>query len=210
MEKEFWLERWQKGHIGFHAPEPNQFLVKHFEKLKLQQGSTVFVPLCGKSVDMHWLLSHGYNVVGVEFAELAIRELFQELGVQPKVTQTKDHLEFKFDNITIFTGDIFHLDAEMIGSVDAVYDRASLVALPAEMRIKYTSQLAKITRQAPQLLVVYHYDQNQMQGPPFSVSPEEVESHYKAIYEIGQIESHTLPGGFRGEVAASEDTYLLK
>lgn len=210
MNKEFWLDKWQKGHIGFHAPEPNRFLKKHFDKLALPEGSNIFVPLCGKSLDIHYLLTNGFKVTGVEFAEQAVQELFTELGVEPEIAEMPDHLEYRHEDITVFTGDIFHLSRQLIGSVDGIYDRASLVALPYEMRIKYTEQLINITEGAKQLLITFHYEQSLMQGPPFSIDENEVMRHYSSSYNVEQLESFQMPGGFKTGVPASEDVYLLR
>ena len=39
--------------------------------------------LCGKSVDLEWLVTQGYEVVGVELAEFAAQTFFAERGLDP-------------------------------------------------------------------------------------------------------------------------------
>ena len=56
MNPEYWLQRWQQGDIGFDQQEPNSNLVAFFPTLALNLGARVFVPLCGKSIDVQWLL----------------------------------------------------------------------------------------------------------------------------------------------------------
>lgn len=53
----------------------------------LAPDATVFVPLCGKSLDIGYLASLGYRVVGVELSELAVEQLFRSLGITPQVTR---------------------------------------------------------------------------------------------------------------------------
>ena len=98
----------------------------------------------------------------------------------------------------------------MLGLVDAIYDRAALVALPEEMRNRYTAHLMEITDKAPQLLICYEYDQNLMEGPPFSVSNEEINLHYRDSYHLTPIESANVPGGIKGKGPAKENVWLLQ
>jgi hypothetical protein len=47
-------------------------LVPHFKALSLPEGGRVFLPLCGKTLDIHWLLTGGYRVSGAELRKIAI------------------------------------------------------------------------------------------------------------------------------------------
>lgn len=209
MEASFWHQKWEKGDIGFHKSEANALLVEHFKKLNLEKGSRVFLPLCGKTHDFAWLLACGYRVVGAELSELAIKELFDDLGVEPKISRVGELALYSAKNIDIFVGDIFDVFTEFLGSVDAVYDRAALVALPANMRDKYTSHLMKITDVAPQLLITYEYNQQLMDGPPFSINEEEVKHHYAIAYQLKSLESKDVADGLKGK-GAIETVWLLQ
>jgi len=210
MDTSFWLEKWQNNNIGFHRSEANPVLVKYFPQLSLAQDSRVFVPLCGKTLDIAWLLSQGYRVAGAELVEMAIEQLFVELEVEPKILEVGNIKQYSAENIDIFVGDIFELSDEILGSVEAIYDRAALVALPEEMRHRYTAHLIEITNKAPQLLVTYEYDQNLMAGPPFSISNEEVNQHYGDNYDLTLIVSNNVPGRLKGKCAATENVWLLQ
>ena len=210
MSEGYWLEKWQSNNIAFHKSEANPILVNHFKELALSQDSRVFVPLCGKTLDIGWLLANGYRVAGAELVELAIEQLFMELGVEPKILAADQLKHYSATNIDIFVGDIFNVSSKILGSVDAVYDRAALVALPAQVRNRYTAHLTEITDKAPQLLVSYDYDQTVIDGPPFSISDEEVNRHYGASYELTLLESKNLPGGLKGKCAAQENVWLLQ
>jgi thiopurine S-methyltransferase len=152
MDPVFWHQKWESGEIGFHESQPNPMLVNHAEALKLQPGSRFFLPLCGKTLDIGWLLKQGYNIVGIELNRQAVEELFAELGVIPQIDQIDSLIRYFSDGICIFLGDIFDLSPELLGGVDAIYDRAALVALPPEMRYRYCQLLLQITGNAPQLL----------------------------------------------------------
>ncbi|MEL6935295.1 MAG: thiopurine S-methyltransferase [Cyanobacteria bacterium J06607_17] len=210
MDKSFWLQKWEKNTIAFHRSEANPLLVNHFDKLVLAKGSRVLVPLCGKTLDIGWLLSKGYRVVGVELADMAIEQLFMELGVEPAILEMGDVKHYSATGIDIFVGNIFDMSSKLLGAVDAVYDRAALVALPKAMRNRYTAHLTEVTDKAPQLLVTYEYDQSLMEGPPFSISREEVNQHYGHSYGLNLLVSAAVPGGLKGKCAAKETVWLLK
>ena len=210
MDASFWLQKWENNNIAFHRSEANPVLVKYFKEIASVQGNRVFVPLCGKTLDIAWLLSHGYRVAGAELIEMAIEQLFAELGMEPTISGVGGVKHYRAKNIDIFVGDIFNVSSKILGPVDAIYDRAALVALPEEIRNRYTSHLMEITDKAPQLLVSYEYDQTLMAGPPFSISHEEVNQHYKDSYELSLIATKNVPGGFKGRCAARESTWLLQ
>lgn len=86
MDLEFWQEKWQRRDIAFHQAAANPLLVRSFKQLALAPGARVFLPLCGKSLDIHWLLAQGYQVVGAELSEMAVQELFAELGLVPTIS----------------------------------------------------------------------------------------------------------------------------
>jgi thiopurine S-methyltransferase len=210
MHHDFWHQKWQKNEIGFHLPEANPLLVKHFSALQLQQGARVFLPLCGKTLDIAWLLAQGYQVVGAELSQIAIEDLFKSLNLTPTITHLGDITHFSAAHIDMFIGDIFKVTSAMLVKVDAVYDRAALVALPDTMRKDYSSHLMAITNQAPQLLICFEYDQSLHAGPPFSISPNEVKLHYQTTYDLTLLASETMPDGLKGKFPATEQVWQLK
>ena len=212
MTTDFWLNRWKNNDIGFHKHEANPLLVQHFPALSLATGSRVFLPLCGKTRDIGWLLAHGYRVAGAELSEMAVEQLFAELEVTPKIAKVGELRRYQALNIDVFVGDLFQLTEELLGPVDAIYDRAALVALPDETRQRYTTHLMDITDSAPQLLITFEYDQQLMDGPPFSVSPEEVRQHYEDRYEVTLLASNAVTGRLKERVEGpvTENVWRLR
>lgn len=210
MNESYWRQRWQTRNIAFHQKDTNPLLAEHFEALSLTGGDRVFVPLCGKALDLQWLLSQGYRVAGVELVETAVEQFFEEIEVEPSVSVDGKMHRYSAENIDLFAGDFFELSGERLGPVNAVYDRAALVALPEEMRIRYAAHLKAITDRAPQFLVTYRYDQSQLDGPPFSISAEEVDRHYGDVYDVKRQASVEVPGGLKGVCPASEEAWVLQ
>lgn len=191
MEKDFWLERWDRGEIGFHQGEINPHLLRHWHELSAASGSEVFVPLCGKTRDMLWLREQGHPVLGVELSPLAVQAFFEENGYTPKCFSTPKFGHCAADNIHILCGDFFDLTGDDLKGVTAVYDRASLVALPPEMRARYVTHLLNILPPAPKiLLIAFDYQQSEMPGPPFAVSRAEVESLYGGRAHVRLLAQH--------------------
>jgi thiopurine S-methyltransferase len=210
MKHDFWHNKWEKNEIGFHLPEANLLLVKYFSTLNLKTGARVFLPLCGKTLDIAWLLAQGYRVAGAELSSIAIEELFKSLNIKPNIKTLGDITHYIAPNIDIFVGDIFKVSPTILGAVDAVYDRAALVALPEDIRKLYTAHLITLTSQAPQLLICFEYDQSLHAGPPFSVNADEVKQHYQTNYDLTLLGSTAVIGGLKGQCPATEHVWWLK
>jgi thiopurine S-methyltransferase len=206
MDANFWQQKWRRGEIGFHESAVNPFLVAHLDKLRLPQGSRLLLPLCGKTLDIGWLLARGQRVVGVELSQLAVDALFAELGVVPRITDLGALKHYQARHLDIFNGDVFALDAARVGVVDGVYDRAALVALPADVRQRYAAHMRTLSLTAPQLLVTYEYDQSLRSGPPFSVDAEEVERLYGDAYELAVLQRKEVTAA----PAATEAAWYLE
>ena len=215
MQHEFWLERWEQNQIGFHKQEISSYLQRFWSKLGVSQGDRVFVPLCGKSNDMLWLLGMGYQVIGVELSPLAVESFFADNDLKPKITRQGDFLVNGVDRLQILCGDFFALQAADLGHVNVVYDRASLVALPVDMRIKYVSSLSTLLpTNTPILLVTLDYPQHEMQGPPFSVPGEEIGKLFGSWCDVELLTSEDVleqESAFkkRGLTTMAEQAYRL-
>ncbi len=185
MKKEFWLERWERAEIGFHQNEINPYLLRHWKELHPACAGEVFVPLCGKSLDMVWLRQQGCPVLGVELSAIAVQDFFKENGKSPTHASSGKFECCEADRIRILCGDFFDLRKEDMAQVNAVYDRASMVALPPEMRERYARHLVDILPPETQiLLITFDYPQAEMDGPPFAVSVSEVEALYGKYAEV--------------------------
>ena len=209
MEPSFWHNRWQTNQTGWHEPTVNPLLITHFPSLNVPSGGRVFVPLCGKSLDLGWFLSRGYDVAGAELSELAVTQLFAGLGMEPSVSTVGKLNLYSGGKIDIFVGDFFDLSREILGPVDAVYDRAALVALPEPMRARYTAHLKAVTALAPQLVIGYEYDQTVVPGPPFSVTADELHRYYSDSYTLTPLARIDVPGGLKGKCPATEHVWRL-
>jgi len=185
MKKDFWLERWEREEIGFHQNEINPYLREYWPLLHSAEGGEVFVPLCGKSLDMLWLKQQGCPVLGVELSSVAVEAFFTENGLQANHVSSPNFNACEADSIRILCGDFFDLTKDQLSKVKTVYDRASLVALPPEVRERYVRHLIEILPSKSQiLLVTFDYHQAEMPGPPFAVSIDEVNLLFRDYAEV--------------------------
>jgi thiopurine S-methyltransferase len=172
--------RWSAGQIGFHEGEANQHLQAHASALG--SGKRVLVPLCGKAEDLTYLAARGHQVVGVELVESAVSAFFEEHGAKPKIEQVGAFKRYSAPGVTIFVGDFFATTRELLGPVDALYDRAAIIALPEAMRVRYAKHVRTLMPVgAPGLIITVEYPQDQMSGPPFSVPEAELRAHYAGL-----------------------------
>ena len=185
MDPDFWHARWEANQIGFHRDEINVYLERYWPALGLDPGSRVLAPLCGKSLDLLWLREQGHMVTGIELSRIAVQAFFEENGVIPTVQEQRHYTRWSCEGIELLCGDFFNFKAADLGEVDALYDRAALIALTNVQRQHYAQQLAHLLKPAtPGLLVTLDYDQSEMEGPPFAVPGDEVLRLYGADFHI--------------------------
>ena len=183
-----WLEFWANNKTNWHSDVVTQELEKYLGLLKLESGDTVFVPLCGKSLDMIYMLNRGFSVIGVEVSEIGIKQFFHENGLDFTISQVGEFDLYSAKNIEIYCGDFFSLTSKHLCGVKAVFDRKSLIALDRNLRQKYVKHLNDIISLGVRiLLITLHYPKHQMSGPPFSVDKSEVESLFSMAFNYQEL-----------------------
>lgn len=214
MEPAFWLERWRNQDIGFHQPEYHALLQKYWPQLRLAAGSPVFVPLCGKSLDMVWLAERGHRVIGAELSEIAVDAFFAERGLAPGRREEGRFVVKAAGPYEIWCGDIFDPPPAALQPAAATYDRAALIAFPAALQRPYAEKLSALLPDAPVLLITLDYDPRQMQGPPFATPTRQVLDLFTGHYDCSELECRDVLAGHphfmqRGLTALAESAWLL-
>lgn len=183
-----WHQRWNDNRIGFHRLEANPTLTDHWSKLSLASDAKVLVPLCGKSLDMHWLNHQGHTVVGIELVEKAIKQFFDDASILALLETKPTGIKYSTENIHLYHADFFKVQPDEM-PIDAWYDRAALVALPSTMRQAYVEQLLDLTtKDSKGLMVTFDYPQDEMQGPPFALPDSEVESLFSQHFTVERVQ----------------------
>lgn len=214
MQPSFWHERWRLGQIGFHQLAVEEQLAKYWSELNVPSGNAL-VPLCGKSLDLLWLRNKGLHVTGIELSAVAVESLCLEQGILTRRTPGGALDRFDAERLRIFQGDLFSLGSAEVGKIHGVYDRASLIALPPEDRVRYADVLTALTQPGTKtLLMTIEYPQQQANGPPFSVSRAEIQSLYGARHSIRLLERRDILANetrlrARGVSELHENCFLL-
>ena len=196
-----WETRWQEDRIGFHLKEVNPYLIRFSDQLLHENPDRLFVPLCGKTLDLCWLTKKTKKVIGIELVSKAVRDFFAENTIDYLIQQDETLQKFSSKSIDIYLGDFFELNPEQTSSFKAIYDRASIVAIEKPERREYVDHLISFLDKAGRiLLTTMEYNQNQMEGPPYSVPAEEIESLFAPLGSIKLLEtSDILDDRFRNK-----------
>ena len=212
MDEPFWQNKWRENQIGFHQEAFNGHLQKYWPSLYGHPGKTL-VPLCGKSLDLTYLAQYGHTV-GVEYAQTAIVQYFQELGVDPVEGEQWGYPSFTHQQTTLLQGDFFRLGKAAEPDFDYVYDRAALIALRPDTRERYVKCLAKVCRPgAINLTITIDYAQHEMQGPPFALGPRTVEDLYGPHFKVDCLFSSPpimAEGGIGARGVSNVQTHVFK
>lgn len=202
MQPDFWHQRWADNQIGFHQSAPTTLLLKYWPSLAVPTDTTVFVPLCGKSLDMAWLASQGHQVLGVELSRLAVEQFFAEHGLMPDTHVTQYGTHYRAGGIEIICGDAFTLDAELLSGCAAVFDRAAMIALPPPMRVRYADDVyARLPGGCRGLLITLEYPQAEREGPPFAIAEAEVHDRFSPDWAIDLLERRPIAANHPGYVS---------
>ncbi|EGQ8388249.1 TPA: thiopurine S-methyltransferase [Vibrio cholerae] len=213
-DPEFWHNKWAANQIGFHLEDVNPLLIRFWSDLAPKRSEKVLVPLCGKSEDLIWLANQHDSVQGVELSQIAVRSFFAEHFYTPTVTRLNAQYElYQFDELTLFTGDFFTAPVE---SVDLVYDRAALVALPEEMRAEYAQRVLQLLKPGGRILLVsMDYVQTELSGPPFSVPEAEIRTLFmgcevRRVYQDTSIDPHLNKRTQAGLSRFAEEVWVIE
>ena len=214
MDADFWLQRWNEGRIGFHRGEVMPLLEKHWPGLNVPADGRVFVPLAGKSLDMHWLAAQGHRVLGAELSPLAVQAFFAEAGLEPVVANDADGVHHRAGPVDLVQGDVFALSAATLATMAAVYDRAAIIALPPALRRRYVAEVyARLPQGCRGLLITLEYPQAEKAGPPFSVDEAEVRELFAPQWQVELLERRDILAqepGFRSEGVSALSTAVYR
>ncbi|HXP64648.1 MAG TPA: thiopurine S-methyltransferase [Steroidobacteraceae bacterium] len=193
MQPDFWLDRWRAAQIGFHQAATDRHLMAYWPNLKLPASSSVFVPLCGKSLDLLWLNARGHSVAGVELSPIALESFCMEHGIPARRRVLADFDVYEAERLALFRGDFFNLTRKLLGNVSAVYDRAALISWAPPLRSAYVDHMASLTDAGTQtLLISVEYPPAQMSGPPFPLDRAAIDELYAEHHSIELLGSHEI------------------
>ncbi|XP_033756355.1 probable thiopurine S-methyltransferase [Pecten maximus] len=178
-----WLNNWEGDCTPWHMSDVHEGLARYYKVLvnKPSVQNKIFLPLCGKSVDIKWLADRGNEVVGVEAAEMGLVEFFAEQNIEYSVeaaASVKGKLFRSRDNkIRLYCCDIFDFSASVECGFSGVWDRGSIEALEFEDRKRYIELMRTlISSETGYLAEIVERDLGK--GPPYYVTADELEAGF--------------------------------
>lgn len=186
MDKAYWLNRWETGNTRFNEPVPHRYLVKYFDELNLSPGDSIFVPLCGKSVDMVWMMRHKHPIIGVEISPIAINDFLAENEIQALKSQEDGFCVYRHNLGMLYQGDLFTFNPACLNEIKAVYDRGCFVALPPmSIRLQYIDWLKSTLQTGTRILFIsIEHNNPSIAEPPFSVSDKELRQYFNKEFSV--------------------------
>ncbi len=184
MSNQQWKAKWKRDDIAFHQLQINPLLPQFWPTLGLTVGDTVLVPLCGKSLDMDWLLDAGYKVFGIELSNIAIQAFFAGRGLVPNRQRHGRFIRWSHGHVEIWCGDLFDLCAADLLEISAIYDCAALTALPEATRSQYVRHLGALLPSASQILLLTTESADEITTVLPLAIDSEVASLYASRYSI--------------------------
>ena len=184
MSNKIWKDKWKRNDIAFHQSTSNHLLKKYISQLNISAGADILVPLCGKSLDMNILANLGYNVIGIELSNIAIKAYFEALNVKPTREKYKRFITWKYKNTEIWCGDIFDLTKKEIGHIGVLYDNTSLTAFSPDIRPQYVQHFHDMLSEKNQILLITTETPDETQINSAMTIDDEIQSLYERQYHI--------------------------
>ena len=142
---EYWKGRYNQKSTAWHIDEIHPILVRQISSLTGEDGQSkrVFVPLCGKTRDIAYLLSLGHQVFAIEGVLQPILDLAAENSLSLKHNPTESIYHTEDGRLKIYHGDLLKCPIERYGPFDCVWDRAAFIAFEYSGREAYVDVMKR-------------------------------------------------------------------
>ncbi|KAL7644768.1 UNVERIFIED_CONTAM: hypothetical protein RMT77_004581 [Armadillidium vulgare] len=145
----FWEKLWSTKLTPFHQKEVCPFLLKNSSNLNFASPKRVFIPLCGKALELKWFYDRGFEVVGVELISIPVEEFFKEQNLSFKIRELPwaKVYESSDQRIKIYVADIFSVEPEEVGKFDVIWARADYTIVKIAEREKYSKLMKQLCKE---------------------------------------------------------------
>ncbi|KAL7557111.1 hypothetical protein ACA910_002360 [Epithemia clementina (nom. ined.)] len=216
-DPDFWINYWETDKVTWQAPVTSPWLHKYLDEFLPTPKQTVFVPLCGKTLDMKLLLDAGHHVVGAECSGIACVDFFTENHIpgyaREELTTVQGQRVVRHRStvqpIELYECDIFDLTPAITGRIDAVLDRAALVALPPSIiEDQYLPLLTRLLRPGGAMLFASVSELPFAKAPPHAYKRHQIEGLLQKFFakiQLKEVHRYRVNAGH-----VSEPVYLLQ
>lgn len=155
----FWEEIYQAGRAGWDLGGPAPVFRRLLERGQFAPGRMI-VPGAGRGHDARMFARHGFEVVAVDFAADAVREMLALADPQAPVEAVQT--------------DIFDLPRGFDGGFDYFLEYTCFCAIDPLRRAEYADLVARLLKPGGTYIALLFPIWKHAGGPPFAVSPDEL------------------------------------
>ncbi|XP_064403795.1 thiopurine S-methyltransferase-like [Halichondria panicea] len=182
LSPNFWNYQYKEGKDEWTSTTVDGTILKNFEHLHEASKLNILLPMCGKTGLLLSLADKGHKVVGIEWAELAIVQFFEEHGLAYVKKEDKDVTVYSAKNkdITLYCCDIL-LFNRLAGSFDLVIDHGSIgcVECKQEKRSSYAKIITSFLKPGGRIIFsFFDYIHSEHPSIPYAVTEDEVRLMY--------------------------------
>lgn len=183
---------------GFHRKEYSPMLLKYHNVLfSAGKPGKVFVPLCGKTMDLIYLADQGHEVIGLEYSKGAIERFCEENSLHFTTEKLAEapFVLYKTNekNIKVYQGNMFDMSPEICGKFDAAFDRGSFVAINLDDHKAYSDLMSSVLKPDGKILMEsLSYKSATYGGPPHSISKDDLTASFTA-FKMSTLETFDIP-----------------
>ena len=160
--------------IPWARQDVNPYLQTYLDEQKTHKGKALVIG-CGLGDDAYALVNAGYETLAIDISKTA-------LEIAKK--------RFPDSKITFEEQDIFDMPSEYFEYFDFVFEAQTVQSLPRKFRSKMIQAVAESVSRDGELLVVAHKRQNEMQGPPWPLTQNEIDQFKEHKLEELSYELH--------------------
>jgi SAM-dependent methyltransferase len=174
-EQKAWNSLWTEGKTFWDIGGPHPFLTNLFEYITFKdgfkiQGSSVFIPGCGRGHEAAYLANQGAIVTAIDYSPAAIAAAWKNYASVPG-------LQFKL-------ADAFSTEPEEMETANIVVDRAMLCAIEPANRRQYLTACARRLKPDGLFMSIAFHEVLVPHGPPYTISYQELWTVSKDLFEI--------------------------
>src|SRR4030095_9507883 len=176
-----WENAYQRRETPWEKGKPHPGLVDFLAENEPLVGR-IFVPGCGSGQDVRALTAPHNRVLGVDLAPFAIAKA----KARPKIAQEEYLL-----------ADLFALPGTLDGQCDWACEHTCFCAIDPARRSEYVATIVRLLKPGGRLLAIFFINpDHDEEGPPYRVSPAELEEFFGASFSLGKewVPARTHPG----------------
>ena len=168
---EYWEHRYQEGTTRWDLGKASPPLVSllNSSDVSLKTGR-VAVLGCGRGYDAMLFSDYGFDVIGFDFAPLAIAEATTLAQANQNSAQ-------------FLQRDIFNLASGFPSYFDYVIEHTCFCAIDPNKRSDYVKLVRQILQPEGELIGIF-FTHSRSGGPPFGITTEAIKQYFEADFEI--------------------------